>query len=88
MTKQLNIRSDKAYETAKRLALHLNESATAIVEAALDHYAASVLPEVPPEQATETRRVLDDFAAAFSARKKPGESSDHSFLYDDKGLPI
>ena len=88
MPKQLNIRSDHAYETAQRLASHLNTSATAVVEAALKRYAESILPEVPPEEAAETRRVLEEFADAFSARKQPGESSDHSYLYDDKGLPI
>ena len=38
MAKQLNIRSDEAYETAQRLASHLNKSATAVVETALKEY--------------------------------------------------
>jgi hypothetical protein len=88
MPKQLNIRSDHAYETAQRLASHLNTSATAVVETALDRYAANVLPEVSPEEAAETRRVLDEFTKAFSENKEPGESSDHSHLYDENGLPI
>ena len=45
MAKQLNIRSDEAYETAQRLASHLNNSATAVVETALKEYAKCVLPE-------------------------------------------
>jgi hypothetical protein len=88
MPKQLNIRSDRAYETAQRLASHLNTSATAVVETALDHYAANVLPEVSPEEAAETYRLLRRFADLCSAEKEPGESSDHSYLYDDNGAPI
>jgi hypothetical protein len=88
MPRQLNIRSDRAYEAAQRLAAHLNKSTTSVVETALERLAASVLPEVSPEEAAETRKILDEFADAFSARKQPGESSDHSYLYDDRGLPI
>ena len=88
MTKQLNIRSDLAYDTAQRLASHLNTSATAVVELALRRYADAVLPEVPPEEAAETRRVLEEFADAFAARKEPGQNSDHSYLYDENGLPF
>lgn len=88
MAKQLNIRSDRAYDTAQRLASRLNTSATAVVETALDRYAAAVLPEVSPEQAQETFRVLMEAAREVSACARPGASSDHRDFYDDKGLPI
>jgi hypothetical protein len=88
MPKQLNIRSDEAYETAQRLAAHLNTSATAVVETALKQYANSVLPEVPPEEAAETYRVLTELGREIAKHMRPGATSDHRDFYDDKGLPI
>lgn len=88
MAKQLNVRSDRAYETAHRLAGRLNTSATAVVEAALERYATAMLPAVSPEEAAETYRLLKKFAEEYSAQAPPGASSDHSWLYDEKGLPI
>ena len=88
MAKQLNIRSDEAYETAQRLASHLNNSATAVVETALKEYAKSVLPEVPPEEAAETSRILTELGREISNHVRPGATSDHCDFYDDKGLPI
>lgn len=88
MPKQLNVRSDRAYKTAHRLAERLNTSATAVVEAALERYATAVMPEVPPEEVAETYRLLKQFAEEYSAKAPPGASSDHSYLYDEKGLPV
>jgi hypothetical protein len=88
MPKQLNIRSDAAYQTARRLAAHLNTSTTAVVETALQQYASSVLPEVPPEEAAETYRILTELGREIAKHVRPGAGSDHREFYDDKGLPV
>jgi hypothetical protein len=87
MPKQLNIRSDEAYETAQRLAAHLNTTATAVVETALKQYANGVLQEVPQEEAAETYRILTELGREISKHVRPGAGSDHSDFYDEKGLP-
>ncbi|HEX8662811.1 MAG TPA: type II toxin-antitoxin system VapB family antitoxin [Beijerinckiaceae bacterium] len=88
MPKQLNIRSDEAYETAQRLASHLNTSATAVVESALKQYAKSVLPEVSPEEAAETYHILTELGREIAKHVRPGATSDHRDFFDEKGLPI
>ena len=88
MAKQLNIRSDEAYETAHRLSAQLTTSATAVVETALRHYAKSVLPEVPPEEARETYRVLTELGREISKHVRPCAGSDHGDFYDDRGLSV
>jgi antitoxin VapB len=44
-------------------------------------------PEVSPEEAAETFRILTELARKASQHKKPGATSDHSDLYDEFGLP-
>ena len=83
----LKLRNDEAYETARRLAAHLKTSGTAAVETALRHHARSVLPEVPPEGAAETYRLLTELRREISKHVRPGAGSDHHDFYDDKGLP-
>ena len=91
MPRQLNIRSDEAYEAAHRLADHLGQTTTRIVEDALRAYAAGrIMP---------SRKVTRDDAEAFVAelgalietanRNRPaGLTSDHSDFYDENGLPV
>jgi hypothetical protein len=54
----------------------------------LEQYANAVLPEVPPEEAAETFRILTELGRKIAKHVRPGAGSDHSDLYDDKGLPI
>jgi hypothetical protein len=84
----LNVRSDRAYATAHKLAAKLNTTAAAVVEAALEHYAAAVMPEVSAEDMAETYALLRRLAAEGSKKAPPGASSDHGYLYDDHGLPV
>ena len=89
MERQLNIRSDEAYERAHRLARRRGESVTTVVTDALRE-AEEQYPtprEVPPEEAAETIRILHELSERASKNKKPGATSDHSDLYDENGLP-
>lgn len=89
MRKQLNIRSDEAYEMASEIARELGTTTTRAVTEALREYRERHLPrpEVPPEQAEETYRILMELAREFSRHKLPGATSDHSDMYDEHGLP-
>jgi antitoxin VapB len=88
MERQLNIRSDEAYERAHRLAKRRGESVTTIVTEALRKAEEQVpAPEVSPEEAAETKRILRELAREGGRRKKPGATSDHSDFYDEFGLP-
>jgi hypothetical protein len=91
MPRQLNIRSDEAFETAHRLAAHLGQTATQVVEDALRAYSAGrMLPstkvtEVEAEAAVaEMTRMVE----ALRPFRKSGATSDHSDMYDENGLPI
>jgi hypothetical protein len=89
MARQLNIRSDEAYLIAHRLARLRRKSVTEIVTDALrrDEREAAPVPEVPPEQAKQTYRMLIKLAKKTAKAAKPGSTSDHSYLYDEHGLP-
>lgn len=90
MARQLNIRSDEAYETAHQLAAHLGETTTKIVRDALDEYAArNMLPSrnVTKEEAEAFLTELDRLIEAARPFRKPGATSDHSDMYDENGLP-
>lgn len=88
MSRQLNIRSDEAYERAHRLAKSRGLSVTDVVTEALRRAEEQApRPEVTPEEAAETLRVLRELAREGGRRKKPGATSDHSDLYDEFGLP-
>lgn len=89
MGRQLNIRSDEAYEIAHRLAQRRGESVTEVVTNALRR--AEEQPpansEVSPQDAAETYRILSELSREGARRKKPGATSDHRDLYDEFGLP-
>ena len=89
MERQLNIRSDEAYERAHRLAKRRGESVTAVVTDALRQAEEQHPPphDVPPEEAAETFRILNELSKRASKAKKPGATSDHSDFYDEYGLP-
>ena len=91
MPRQLNIRSDRAYETARRLAEHCNTSTTRVVEDALDEYASRrMLPsaKVTKDEAAAFLAELDRLIEAARPFRKPAATSDHSDMYDENGLPI
>lgn len=90
MSKQLNIRSDEAYEIAHRAAKQRGKTVTEVVTEALrlQHGSATAAqPEVPPEQAEETYRLLMELSERSAAVARPGATSDHSDFYDEYGLP-
>jgi antitoxin VapB len=89
MPRQLNIRSDEAYKLAHRLAKQRGQTVTEVVTDALrreqgDHVPT---PEVSPEQAAKTIRILLEASERSAKAAKPGSTSDHSYLYDEHGLP-
>ena len=85
MGTQLNIKSDDAYRLASELASLTGESLTAAVTAALrerlerEQRARDLETRLAKlrEITADIRRYLD----------QPGASSDHSWLYDENGLP-
>ena len=88
MTQQLNIRSDKAYAAAKRLAHRLGVSTTKVVEDALaDMEKRTIAPsaKVNPRQAQEFADSLLALAREANA-SEPLQLGDKS-LYNDRGLP-
>ena len=89
--KQLNVRSDKAFETAKRLSIRLGETTTAVVERALDRldretFTPPTYDELTPEQKAHADRWLA-LAEAGRSEGDPNASSDHGWLYDEIGAP-
>ncbi|PZQ11867.1 MAG: transcription factor [Ancylobacter novellus] len=91
MPRQLNVRSDRAYETANRLARRLGASTTEVVVRALEDldrksFRAPTYDELTDEQKRDVDRIL---AMAEEVRRSlpPGVTSDHSDMYDDNGLP-
>ena len=87
MPKQLNIRSDEAYEIAHRAAKQSGKTVTDIVTQALRERHGAIAREVSPKQAAETFRTLMELAREGGRRKKPGATSDHGDMYDEDGLP-
>jgi hypothetical protein len=89
MIKQLNIRSDEAYSLAHKIADNLGKPVGEAVLIALRDY-GSRLPKV--EDMTPTQRAeyeaLMALAKEAAKHKRPGATSDHSDMYDEKGLPI
>ena len=91
MSRQLNIRSDEAWETARLLAERLGKTTTQVVVDALRAYRdASCIPstKVTPEEARANRATLMQMIKEANRNRPPGLTSDHSDLYDDDGLPI
>jgi hypothetical protein len=91
MTKQLNIRSDKAFRAARRVAQRLNETTTEVVVDALRRYERKTL-RVPAYE--ELNRRDKSFADRLLALAREGRSegdvrasSDHGYLYDAHGAP-
>jgi hypothetical protein len=87
MPKQLNIRSDEAYEIAHRLARERNTTITDVLETALrDYRDKCAADDLSPEQTAFLTEILT-LSKRSAAAARPGATSDHRDLYDDKGLP-
>jgi hypothetical protein len=88
MTKQLNIRSDEAYELAHALAREMNTTVTDVLETALREYRKkTATDELTPEQMAFLADILA-LSERSAAAARPGATSDHRDFYDDKGLPV
>jgi hypothetical protein len=88
--RQLNVRSDEAYETAHRLALRLKLTTTEVVLRALLRFKED-LPTLPESMSPKQREVFESLRALSietAKHKIPGATSDHSDMYDENGLPI
>lgn len=85
MGHQLNIKSDLAYGMASELAALTGESLTgAVVEALRERL------ERTRRSAEQGRRAAEALAIAAEIRAmmdRPVPGSDHSWMYDDVGLP-
>lgn len=88
--RQLNIRSDEAYERASSLARRLGHTTTEIVVEALRRYASEVEPRNERGLTVEQQEKFDYLQALseeVSRHKLPGATSNHDDLYDEYGLP-
>jgi antitoxin VapB len=85
MPRQLSIRSDEAYKLAHRLAKQRGQTVTEVATDALRREQGPQAPE--PEEAVETLRILLKASERSAKATKPGATSDHSYLYDEHGLP-
>jgi antitoxin VapB len=87
MAKQLNIRSDEAYRIATRVAKQTGRSRGDVVLAALLSYAER---RTGRKMTAKERAFVDELMALAersAAAARRGMTSDHSFLYDENGLP-
>lgn len=90
MARQLNVRSDEAYDTAHALARRTCMTTTQVVEKALNLLDAETPEDIVVSKEEQRAWIAKVKAAAaeLSKHKRPGETSDHSYLYDENGLPI
>ena len=85
MGMQLNIKSDDAYQLASRLAELTGESLTAAVTEALrQRLQAETRARDRAERMVRVREITADIRRHL---REPLPSSNHDWLYDDKGLP-
>lgn len=88
MGRQLNIRSDEAYELAHTISRRTGRPVTEVVRDALRVY-GDTLPAVDGMTPTQLQRyeALRALAKRTAAQKLPGATSDHDDMYDEYGLP-
>ena len=82
MARQLNIRSDRAYELASRLAARRGQPVARVVEDALE--AAEAKEDTPEERYKQLKAALE--ATWALPRATPAFSLED--MYDEDGLPI
>ena len=88
MVKQLNVRSERAYEIARRLALRTGRSRTDVVVAALLRYDEA---RTGRKLTAKERAFVDELMALArhsAAAAPPTVHSDQRELYDKKGMPV
>ena len=87
MARQLNIRSDEAYQIANDIAQRTGRTRADVVLAALLSYRETKTGK----KLTKTQRAFVDELLALAHRSaavaRPGTASDHSHLYDERGMP-
>ena len=87
MPRQLNVRSDEAYAIANEIAQRTGRTRADVVLAALLSYREAKTGR----KLTKTQRAFVDELLALAHRSaavaRPGTTSDHSYLYDERGLP-
>ena len=87
MPRQLNIRSDQAYEIATKIARRTGRTRADVVLAALLSYQEAKTGR----KLTRAQRAFVDELMALAHRSAsaagPAVTSDHSHLYDEHGLP-
>ncbi|MGL5362721.1 MAG: type II toxin-antitoxin system VapB family antitoxin [Bosea sp. (in: a-proteobacteria)] len=91
MGRQLNIRSDEAYEMAHKLAREEGRSVTSIVEEALRSRAEQLdsQKDIFSETAVAQRvAMIAAFRQKWADCVTPGDNSNHDDMYDENGLPI
>lgn len=91
MARQLNIRSDTAYEKVQRLSRRLGLTATRVVETAVDRldretFTVPAYEDLTPEQQAVANELLELGRKSKDAGD-PSITSDHNWLYDAAGLP-
>ena len=87
MAKQLNIRSDEAYAIASDVARRTGRTRAEVVLAALLSYRQA---KTGRKMSRKQRAFVDELMALArrsAAVAAPGTTSDHSDLYDERGLP-
>jgi hypothetical protein len=90
MSRQLNIRSDEAYQIAHDIADRLHITTTDVIVRALRAYGSRMT--LSRNGMTPTQRAefdaLTEIARKAAMHKRRGATSDHSDMYDEFGLPI
>lgn len=85
MGMQLNIKSDDAYQLASKLAELTGESLTAAVTEALrERLSRETRVRERDDRMARVRAITADIRSHL---RHPLPSSNHDWLYDDKGLP-
>ncbi len=91
MGRQLNIRSDEAYEMAHKLARQQKRSVTAVVVDALRSKAEQkeTQEDIFSDAAVAQRvELIASFRQKWAGCAPPGDNSNHDDMYDEHGLPI
>lgn len=91
MPKQLNVRSDIAYETAHALAHQARRSVAEIVETALIEMRdrTRIREDIlAPAEVERRYRELQALVKRTAESRLPGSVADHDDLYDENGLPV
>jgi hypothetical protein len=91
MTRQLNIRSDEAFRAARRISHTLKQPTARVVLDALRRLDRKTEKVPAYADLSEADRLFADrllaLARAGRSEGDPAASSDHDYLYDERGAP-